>query len=87
MREEALAKDTKLSQVFEYEKDPETRLQAAAKDRSGVIDKPYRYIQDYSLKGVKVRLKCNTPSHFSGAWTSCAKHGDVPVMRCVRVCL
>lgn len=55
MKEEALAKDTKLSKAFEHDKDPETVMRAAAGGKgSGVSNKPYRYIENYSLKGVKV---------------------------------
>ena len=53
MKEEALAKDTKLSKAFEHDKDPETVMRAAAGGK-GVSNKPYRYIENYSLKGVKV---------------------------------
>jgi len=55
LKEEALAKDTKLSKAFEHDKDPETVMRAAAGGKgSGVSNKPYRYIENYSLKGVKV---------------------------------
>lgn len=50
-----LAQDTKLSRAFEHEKDPETVMRAAAGGKgSGVSNKPYRYIDGYSLKGTKV---------------------------------
>ncbi len=55
MKEEALAKDAKLSKAFEHDKDPETVMRAAAGGKgSGVSNKPYRYIENYSLKSVKV---------------------------------
>jgi hypothetical protein len=55
MKEEALAKDMNLSKAFEPDKDPETVMRAAAGGKgSGVSNKPYRYIENYSLKSVKV---------------------------------
>jgi hypothetical protein len=44
-----------LSKAFEHDKDPETVMRAAAGGKgSGVSNKPYRYIENYSLKSVKV---------------------------------
>ncbi|KAM3572612.1 hypothetical protein VYU27_005405 [Nannochloropsis oceanica] len=58
MKEEALAKDTKLSKAFEHDKDPETVMLAAAGGKgSGVSNKPYRYIENYSLKDIKGNIE------------------------------
>lgn len=71
MKEEALAKDTKLSRAFEHEKDPETVMRAVAGGKgSGVSNKPYRYIDGYSLKGTKVCLcEVEKKGAVMGAWT------------------
>ncbi len=69
MKEEALAKDTKLSKAFEHDKDPETvMLVAAGVKGSGVSNKPYRYIENYSLKDVKV-------------WICADEEGWIPAQR------
>lgn len=58
MREEDLAKDAALARAFEHQKDAEAHAVAEAGGAGGnkqaALAKPYRYVENYTLRGPKV---------------------------------
>lgn len=91
MREEDLAKDAALAHAFEHQKDAEAHAASGAEagsaggnsskqagGKQAAASKPYRYVENYTLRGPKVRPRCVVCLLGVGcgeAWVSGALHG------------